>query len=132
MTARKSPAVLGAFLLKRGLWLICVEVFVISPAFTFTPLGLAQFGGLTLVPLQTIWAIGASMSVLAGLQFLGARACFALGAVIVPATACSTRSGRRAGSGSVACTWPGCWSWRSSTLSAAGSPPSSRGAPIGG
>ncbi len=35
------------------------------------------------MPLQVIWAIGASMVVLAGAQFLGARACLAIGTAIV-------------------------------------------------
>ena len=32
MTARKPPAALGAFLLKRGLWMLVVEWFVIATA----------------------------------------------------------------------------------------------------
>jgi uncharacterized membrane protein len=83
MSTRKSPAELGAFLLKRGLWLIAIEWFVIATAFTFAPRGLAQFGGLTGVPLQVIWAIGASMTVLALAQFAGRRACAVIGALIV-------------------------------------------------
>jgi len=79
MTARKTQSELGAFLLKRGLWLILIEWFVISTGFTFAPFGVAQFGGLVLVPLQVIWAIGASMVVLAGAQFLGRRACLVIG-----------------------------------------------------
>lgn len=83
MTARKSPSELGAFLLKRGLWLILIEWFVISTAFTFAPLGTPQLHGLVLVPMQVIWAIGASMVVLAAAQFLGRRACLAIGAAVV-------------------------------------------------
>jgi len=83
MTSRRSPRELGAFLLKRGLWLICVEWFVISTAWSFAPLGFAQAGGYIVVPLQVIWAIGASMVVLGGAQFLGARACLAIGLAIV-------------------------------------------------
>jgi uncharacterized membrane protein len=83
MAARKSPASLAAFLAKRGLWIIFVEVVVISTAFTFSPFGVAQAGGHTFVILQTLWAIGASMLVLAGAQFLGMRACLIVGLVIV-------------------------------------------------
>ena len=83
MTARKSPAALGGFLAKRGLWLILVEVTLLSTAITFSPLGLPQFGGRILIILQVLWAIGASMLVLAGAQFLGRRACLIGGAVIV-------------------------------------------------
>jgi uncharacterized membrane protein len=44
---------------------------------------LAQFQGRILIPLQVIWAIGASMVVLAGAQFLGRRACLVIGLAIV-------------------------------------------------
>jgi uncharacterized membrane protein len=83
MTGRKTPRELGAFLLKRGLWLIFIEWFVISTAWSFAPFGFAQANGLIVTPLQVIWAIGASMVVLAGLQFLGARACLVIGLAIV-------------------------------------------------
>ena len=83
MTARRSPRELGAFLLKRGLWLILVEWFAISTAWSFAPFGFGQAGGLVVVPLQVIWAIGASMVVLAGVQFLGARACLIIGLALV-------------------------------------------------
>jgi uncharacterized membrane protein len=83
MTAQKTPNELGAFLLKRGIWLILIEWFVIATAFTFAPFGIAQIHGLILVPLQTIWAIGASMVALAAFQFLGRRSCLVIGAAIV-------------------------------------------------
>jgi len=83
MAARKSAASLGRFLLLRGLWLIFVEWFVISTAFTFAPGGIAQVGGQVLVVMQVIWAIGASMVVLSGAQFLGRQACLAIGAAIL-------------------------------------------------
>ena len=50
---------------------------------SFAPTGVAGFGGRTYVALQVIWAIGASMVVLAGAQFLGRRACLAIGAAIL-------------------------------------------------
>jgi uncharacterized membrane protein len=83
MTARKTPPALGAFLAKRGLWILFVEVTLISTATSFSPLGLAGLGGRTMVVLQTLFAIGASMIVLSGAQFLGRRACLAIGAIIV-------------------------------------------------
>jgi uncharacterized membrane protein len=83
MVARKSPADLCRFLLTRGLWLIVVEVFVISTAATYAPGGITELGGRTLVFMQVIWAIGASMVLLSFLQFLGRKACLALGALIV-------------------------------------------------
>jgi uncharacterized membrane protein len=83
MSGRKTPRDLGAFLLKRGLWLIFIEWFVISTAWSFAPFGFPQANGLIVIPLQVIWAIGASMVLLASLQFLGARACLVIGLAIV-------------------------------------------------
>jgi len=83
MVARKSPKDLFMFLLSRGVWLIFVEIFVISTCITFAPGGIEQFGGRTLVFMQVIWAIGASMVVLAFAQFLGRRICLVAGAIIV-------------------------------------------------
>ena len=83
MLARKPPADLAKFLLTRGLWLIFVELFIISTATTFSPGGIEQLGGKTLVFMQVIWSIGASMVILAGLQFLGRKICLLLGALIV-------------------------------------------------
>ena len=71
------------FLLSRGLWLIFVEIFIISTAVTFSPGGIEQFGGRTLAFMQVIWVIGASMVLLACAQFLGRRVCLVAGAVIV-------------------------------------------------
>lgn len=83
MSRRRSPGELGRFLAQRGLWLLFIEVAVISTATTFAPTGIAELGGRTIVALQVIWAIGASMIVLSGMQFLGARACLAAGLLIV-------------------------------------------------
>lgn len=83
MARRKPPAALGSFLLKRGAWLVLVECAVISTAFSFAPGGIAELGGHTLVLLQVIWAIGASMMVLAGAQFLGRVPCAVLGAAVI-------------------------------------------------
>jgi uncharacterized membrane protein len=83
MVARRSPTDLAWFLFTRGVWLIFVEVFVISTSATFSPGGIAEIGGLTLVAMQVIWAIGASMIVLSGLQRFGRRSCFTIGVVIL-------------------------------------------------
>ncbi len=83
MTTRKSPSALGAFLFTRGMWLIVVEWFVVATAWSFAPWGIPQAGGLIVVPMQVIWAIGASMIVLAGAQFLGQRACLVIGGAIL-------------------------------------------------
>ena len=83
MSGRKTPTELGSFLLTRGLWIIALEVFVISTASSFAPTGVDGFGGRIYIALQVFWSIGASMVVLAGAQFLGRRACLAIGAAIV-------------------------------------------------
>jgi uncharacterized membrane protein len=85
MAGRRSPAELGTFLLKRGVWLILIEACVVSTGWTFAPLGIDHepLYGRILIIMQVIWAIGASMVVLAGLQFLGRRSCLVIGAAIV-------------------------------------------------
>ncbi len=59
----KSAAEVSRFLLTRGLWLILIEFAVVRLGWTFR-LGLDLFFA------QVIWAIGASMVVLAGLVHL--------------------------------------------------------------
>jgi uncharacterized membrane protein len=83
MTARKTPSELGAFLFKRGVWLIFIEWFVVSTAWSFAPGGLEQLDGHVGVVMQVIWAIGASMVILAGAQFLGQRVCLIIGGAIL-------------------------------------------------
>jgi uncharacterized membrane protein len=83
MTARKSADVLARFLVSRGVWLILVEVLIISNLVTFSPRGIPEFGGRILVVMQVIWAIGAGMLALAALQYLGRRACLVVGLAIV-------------------------------------------------
>lgn len=60
---RKTQGDLSSFLIKRGLWLVFVEVVIISFGWKFDP----QFRH---VGLQTIWSLGMSMIVLAGLIHL--------------------------------------------------------------
>ena len=83
MTDRRSKNEISAFVFKRGLWLILMEITIVATAWTFTPLGEAAIGGLTIVPLQVIWALGASMIFLAGAQFFGPKVCLVLGAAII-------------------------------------------------
>ena len=83
MARRKSPAELARFLLLRGMWLVILEVLVISTAASFAPTGIDDLGGRTYVGLQVIWAIGISMMALAGAQYFGVRVCFAVGSAIL-------------------------------------------------
>lgn len=83
MSSRKSASDIGAFVFKRGLWLILVEIAIISTAWTFAPFGEAAMGGATLLILQVIWALGVSMIILAGAQFIGPRYCLIMGTVIL-------------------------------------------------
>ena len=65
---------LTRFLMTRGLWLIVLEVTVVTMAFTF-----AWHGAL----LQVIWAIGFSMLLLGALAWLPPQALLGVGLVIV-------------------------------------------------
>lgn len=60
---KKAPATLSAFLFKRGLWLVFVEIVIINFGWKFD----IHFGD---IGLQTIWSLGVSMIVLAGLIHL--------------------------------------------------------------
>lgn len=69
----KSNGALSRFLVTRGLWLIVLELSLVTVGFNF---GWFPF-------LQVIWAIGASMIVLAALVWLPTRVVLALGVLIV-------------------------------------------------
>jgi uncharacterized membrane protein len=71
----KDTAALSLFLLKRGLWLVVLELTVVCFAWSFSiPLFFL---------LQVIWAIGWSMVALAALVWLPRQAVLAIGAAIV-------------------------------------------------
>lgn len=72
---RKSKAELSAFLLKRGLWLIFVEIVIMNFAFSFDYHYYFIF-------LQVIWAIGISMVILALLIWLPFPVLFGIGLII--------------------------------------------------
>jgi len=83
VATRKNRHELGLFLVTRGLWLIAIEVFVISTMLTFSPRGVPEIGGHIVLIMQVIWAIGASMLALAALQYLGRGPCVATGLAII-------------------------------------------------
>lgn len=76
MHQRKTTAEISRFLLTRGLWLILMEVTVVSLALTFNP-------ALNLMILQVIWAIGVSFLFLAIFVFLPWQAVLATGIIII-------------------------------------------------
>jgi uncharacterized membrane protein len=87
---------LPSFLLKRGLWLIFLEMTVISFGFNF---------GEPFIFLQVIWAIGASMICMSLISRLSARWVLALGLAILllyPLVAAASGVGANRVSGGVA------------------------------
>jgi uncharacterized membrane protein len=73
---RKTKKELSTFLVKRGLWLILIEVTLISLAITFNPF-------YNFVLLQVIWAIGISMVLMSLLVRIPFKFILALGLLIV-------------------------------------------------
>src|SRR5688572_27052453 len=73
---RKTKKELSAFLIKRGLWLIIVEIIIISFAWSFNP-------NYNFVFLQVIWTIGISMVLLGLLIWLPFKIILAIGFLIV-------------------------------------------------
>jgi uncharacterized membrane protein len=65
---------LVGFLLTRGLWLILLDAFVVSPLWTL------QFGR---IGLGTLWALGCGMIALSALIYLPTRIVLAIGALIL-------------------------------------------------
>src|SRR5262249_35308673 len=59
---RKSQTDLARFLLLRGLWLIALEVLVVSTAWSFSPMGIAELGGRTPIGLQVLGRLAPAWS----------------------------------------------------------------------
>jgi uncharacterized membrane protein len=76
MCQRKPKKELSGFLIKRGLWLIFLELVVITFGWTFNPF-------YNLFILQVIWAIGISMVLLGLIIHLPYKIIFAAGLIIV-------------------------------------------------
>lgn len=73
---RKTKKELSLFLIKRGFWLVLVELFIITLGWTFDPL----YHGFIF---QVIWAIGMSMVFLGLVVWLPLPVIFAIGFIIV-------------------------------------------------
>lgn len=76
MAATRSQAELSKFLFSRGLWLIFIEIVVITYGWTFQAIT-------NLIILQVIWAIGVSMLVMSLLVWLPKWAIATFGFIIV-------------------------------------------------
>jgi uncharacterized membrane protein len=76
MSLKKTKKELSLFLITRGLWLIVVEVIIITLSWTFNPL-------YNLFILQVIWAIGISMVLMGLLVRLPYKIIFIIGFIIV-------------------------------------------------
>jgi uncharacterized membrane protein len=76
MSQRKSKKELSSFLFKRGIWLLILEVTIVSLGWTYNPF-------YNVIILQVIWAIGISMIILGLLIHLPYKLIFAIGLIIV-------------------------------------------------
>lgn len=72
----KTPGLASSFLLKRGLWLVFVELAIITLGLTFNP-------GYNFIILQVIWAIGTSMIFLAIFSRLSYKIVLVVGLLLV-------------------------------------------------
>ncbi|WP_227256147.1 DUF1624 domain-containing protein [Pedobacter sp. MR2016-19] len=73
---RKTPAQASSFLLKRGLWLIVIEITLITLGLTFNPF-------YNFIILQVIWAIGFSMIFLALFSRISYKTVLIIGLILV-------------------------------------------------
>jgi uncharacterized membrane protein len=76
VSTRRTKGELSGFLIKRGLWLIIVEIVLMSLAFSLNPL-------YNSVALQVIWVIGVSMILLGLLSWLPVRVIGAIGILLI-------------------------------------------------
>jgi uncharacterized membrane protein len=76
MGQKKTIRQLASFLITRGFWLIGVEVFIVTLAWTFNPF-------YNLIILQVIWAIGLSMIILGCMVWLPSNVILLIGLMII-------------------------------------------------
>ena len=72
---KRSKSNLSAFLFKRGLWLVIVEIVIMTFALSFNP-------SYNIIFLQIIWAIGCSMIIMAVLIYLPLWAILSVGVIL--------------------------------------------------
>ncbi len=75
---KRSKRELAYYLFTRGMWLILVELFIISLALTFNPT-------YPMFNLQVIWAIGVSMIVLSAIIFMKRQLILAIAILLIAA-----------------------------------------------
>ncbi|HEK20590.1 MAG TPA: DUF1624 domain-containing protein [Bacteroidetes bacterium] len=76
VSTRRTKSELSGFLIKRGIWLVFVEIILISFAFSLNPL-------FNSIALQVIWVIGISMIFLGLLVWLPVRLIGAIGILLI-------------------------------------------------
>jgi uncharacterized membrane protein len=76
--SKKDKKELSVFLLTRGVWLVLVELFIVSLFRTFNP-------SYTYVNLQVIWAIGTCMIILSAVVYMPKLLIFVTGTVLIAA-----------------------------------------------
>ena len=76
MGRKKTKQQLSSFLIKRGFWLVLLEIGIITLAWTLNPF-------YNVIILQVIWTIGISMILLGLLVYLPEKILLALGLIIV-------------------------------------------------
>lgn len=73
---KKTKKELSSFLLKRGIWLIIIEVTIFNLFLTFDPT-------YSFLAVQVLWVIGFSMIILSAAIYLPVQAIFFIGLIIV-------------------------------------------------
>ena len=73
---KKSRKELSVFLFTRGIWLVLLEMFIVTLAWTFNP-------AYPIHNLQVIWAIGISMLVLSAIIYLDRRLILLIGLILI-------------------------------------------------
>jgi uncharacterized membrane protein len=75
---KRNRQQLSFFLLTRGIWLVFIELFIVTLAVTFNPL-------YPVFNMQVIWAIGISMIVLSAIVYMNRRLILVTGIMLIAA-----------------------------------------------